>query len=232
MYMPVRRNFRLSWRMVCSETTNRRRYWRYSGGSSSRRSTHSHARRTIRCVVSSACVRMSGQAGSLSARIHWNCSARCMLRPVEVACEADHAVIARRRRLEVEAGLPDQREVAVERAQRYAEPTPVFRDGHRFAAGEDRGEPDDADEAEADAAAFGVAKASATARRGFRRERVEPCVCPSVDNPHRVTDSVGVAAAAESLYIVCACACSYIIAFANTASKRTRSNFIARPLPS
>ncbi len=103
-----------------------------------------------------------------------------MLRPIEVSQKAHHAVVACRRRLEVEAGLANQGEVAVEGAQRDAKPAPIACDGDRLAAREDRGEPDDADEAEGDAVALGVAEAPAAARWGFRRERVESGGCHSV----------------------------------------------------
>jgi hypothetical protein len=57
-----------------------------------------------------------GRSSCRSARTHWNRGRRCTLRPIVVACEADHTVISRGCRLEVEAGLPNQREVAMERA--------------------------------------------------------------------------------------------------------------------
>ncbi len=79
------------------------------------------------------------------------------------------------RRLEVEAGFAKQGDVAAERSHRDAEAAAVLRDGHRFAAGEQRGEPNDADDVEGDAVAVGVGLAP-RGRPGFRRERVEPGV--------------------------------------------------------
>ncbi|HEV2737243.1 MAG TPA: hypothetical protein VGU66_01560 [Candidatus Elarobacter sp.] len=122
-----------------------------------------------------------------------------MLRPIEVTQEADGAVLADRRRVEVETGFSNQREIAAEGAQRNAEAALVGRDGNRLATREERGKPDDANEAEGGTVALCVAEASATAWWGFRRGRVESGVCHSVGNLHRVTDSVGVTAPAESL---------------------------------
>jgi hypothetical protein len=49
-----------------------------------------------------------------------------------------------------------------------------------LAAGEECGEPDDADEAEGEAVAVRLRRAAAMARPGFRRGRVESWVCHSV----------------------------------------------------
>lgn len=69
-----------------------------------------------------------------------------MLHPIEVAQEADSAVLAGRRRVEVETGFSNQREIAAEGAQRNAEAALVGRDGNRLAPRKERGEPDDANE--------------------------------------------------------------------------------------
>src|SRR5947209_5545809 len=115
-----------------------------------------------------------------SAWDHGICVRFRTLHPVEVPHEADHAVVAGCCRLEVEAGFTNQREVAVEGAQRDAESASVVRDGHRFAASKNRREPDDADERKSNAAAVGVGKLSAAAWWGFRRKRVESGGCHSV----------------------------------------------------
>ncbi len=90
-----------------------------------------------------------------------------MLHPIEVAQEADGAVLARRRRVEVEPGFSNQREIAAEGAQRNAEAALVGRDGNRLAPRKERGEPDDANEPEGSAVALGVTEPSATAWWGF-----------------------------------------------------------------
>src|SRR5947209_11290221 len=103
-----------------------------------------------------------------------------MLWPIGISHEAEHAVIAGRCRFEIEPGFPNQCEVAAERTERDAEPAAVLRDGYRFAAGEERHEPDDTNETKGGAVALGMRKSPAAARRGFRRGRVELRGCHSV----------------------------------------------------
>src|ERR1700681_2855865 len=57
-------------------------------------------------------------------------------RRVGVTVEAEHALLVCRDDLEVEAGVPQQRDVTAERSHRDAEAAPVVRDGHRLATSE------------------------------------------------------------------------------------------------
>src|SRR5947209_1827600 len=102
---------------------------------------------------------------------------------VGIAVEAEHAVLIRRDGFEVEAGFAQQCDIAAERSQRDAEAAAIVRDGYRLAAGEECGEPDDADEAEGDAVAVRLRGTAAATRPGFRRGRVELWACHSVVTP-------------------------------------------------
>src|ERR1700733_6539718 len=132
-----------------------------------------------------------------------------MLRVIRVGEKAQHAIAAVQIVVDVEAGLAQQREIAAERSQRHAEAAVIVGEADLLAARESRGEPDEAYDSEGNAFTTGVRRPRNMARPGSRRGCVESSDCHSVDNSHRVTDSVGVPALAESLYFCAHRACHH-----------------------
>lgn len=80
-----------------------------------------------------------------------------------------------------------------------AEAVVVLVDVHELVTREACSEPDEAHDAKTDRAGFRVVGTLVKGSVGARRARVEAAVCHRWSNLHRLTDSVGVTAPAESL---------------------------------
>ena len=142
-----------------------------------------------------------------------------LLRAIRIEGKAHHAVGAFHDRLDLEAGLAQYADVAVERAQRHTEPAAVVVDAHELPAGEARGQPTEADEAEPERSGACIRRARIVARPGVRRGCAEAGGCHRWTYLHRVTDSVGVSAPAESPMSSCACRAYDYFALARTFGK-------------